>query len=511
MGFFDTLPPGEFDSYAAAHLLWRAGFGCTFDEAEAASHAGLAATVERLLDFPSKPLPPPPAIAESGVESDLAFRERLRSATPEERLRRLAMRRRDERERIGELKLWWLQRMHAGECPLQEKLTLFWHSHFASGFEDKIERALPMWNQNDLFRRMALAPFPDLLRAVLKDPAMLVWLDNANSHRGSPNENLARELMELFSLGVGHYTETDVKEAARALTGYSTDRETWAFVFRPDAHDDGEKTFLGRTGAFDADALAAILCEEDACSRFMAHKMLSFFAGDDPADDAVEEGARLLRVLGFEWKPWLETLFKSRWFYSPATRESVVKSPVVLALGALRSMRVPIPPGDALPQLLRLMGQDLFFPPDVNGWPGGATWINSNTLLIRYNFSNWLLNGVSPEQFRVFDRTTAPDARRREFIRAQRADNAIEWSPRKTLAQTGADRKLATGADIVDHYLREFLGRVPPASLRSQMLAFAETDASGGRRSFSLNDTRFDEAVRGLVHLLMSSPEYQLC
>jgi hypothetical protein len=188
-----------------------------------------------------------------------------------------------------------------------------------------------------------------------------------------------------------------------------------------------------------------------------------------------------------------------------------VKSPVVLTIGALKSFRVSVPEKNVLIDALRLMGQDLFVPPDVNGWPGGMAWINSNMLLIRYNFANFLLNGVSPDQFKPFKKDAASAVKRRELVEAQRTAKPIDWSPRHQLKELGLDRRLVTGADVVDHYIREFIGRPVSPALRDQFLAFAETDASGGKKSFSLNDTNFDERVRGLVHLIMSSPDYQLC
>ena len=156
------------------------------------------------------------------------------------------------------------------------------------------------------------------------------------------------------------------------------------------------------------------------------------------------------------------------------------------------------------------MGQDLFFPPDVNGWAGGAAWINSNMLLVRYNFANYLLNGVNPEDFRVFDKKTAPAARRREFVESQRR-NVIDWTPRAQLRDLGIDRKLLTASDVVDYYINTFLARKVPDEMRAQFLAFMETDAAGGHRSFSLDDPNFDERVHDLAHLMMSSPDYQLC
>ncbi len=390
-------------------------------------------------------------------------------------------------------------------------MTLFWHSHFASSFNDKIEHAYPMWQQNEMFRRHALAPFPELLRELIRNPAMLVWLDNANSHRGRPNENLARELMELFSTGVGAYTEKDVKEGARALTGWSVNRDEWTFVKREEAHDDGEKTYLKQTGAWDGDDVVRIICEQQATANFMARKFLDFFVCKirSPSWSRPRQRftARTISITRFFSTRCLAHSFSTQ--HARPTQSSKARS--FLQIGTLKAMRVAVPEKTLLIDALRLMGQDLFFRLNVNGWVGGMSWINSNMLLVRYNFSNYLLNGISPDQFRMFDKKAAGSTlKRREFVEGQRS-TVVEWSPRKQLRELGLDRKLTTSADIVGYYIREFLQRPVSRDFQAQLLAFAETDASGGRRSFSINDEKFDERVRDLVHILMSSPDYQLC
>jgi len=512
---FSPLPAEAFDAAKAAHLLWRAGFGGTWSEAEALAARGLEPAVEWLLAparesdsaASGQPAAPPEcALLEPDHEE---FHQKLR-ALPEQEKRELARKRRhDERKKVDELKRWWLEKMLTTDRPLEEKLTLFWHSHFASSFADKIQYAYPMWQQNECFRRFAFGRFPDQLRQLIRDPAMLVWLDNAQSKRQKPNENFARELMELFTIGIGNYTEADVKESARALTGFSIRRESWEFVFRAQAHDVGQKTFLGNTGDWSGDDIVEILCEQPAASRFMARKYLEFFLWPNPEPELVEAAAKLYREADLELAPFLRTLFLSREFYSPRAIGALIKSPVVLALGALKSMRLALPQGPIILNALSLMGQDLFFPPDVNGWPGGINWINSNVLLVRYNFSNLLINGVNPETFRVrVPREPGVRMTRRQIIEAQRS---LQWSPREQLIQLGLDRKLNDPKAVVDFYLRDFLHRSVEPEFHRQLVAFLETDAAGGRKSFSFDDPTFDERVRGLVHLIMSSPDYQLC
>lgn len=531
---FSPLPANQFDSYKAAHLLWRAGFGGTWDEAVALSKQGLDGSVNGLLTFPKTPAPQPTCAA-LPTEDDRTFNERAKKLPEAERKKEEEARRKQERDNIDELKFWWLGRMLqtaapiAGvyngvttitsgphtissipTAPLQEKLTLFWHSHFASSFNDKIEHTYPMWQQNEMFREYAIAPFPDLLKQVIRNPAMLVWLDNAQSRKEHANENLAREFMELFSMGVGNYTENDVKAAARALTGYSVDRNNWTFQFRKDAHDTGDKTYLGQTGNWDGDDMVRIICEQDAPARFMAKKFLEFFVYESPEKELIDEAAALYRSQGYDTAKFLGTLFRSQLFYSAKATDSIVKSPVVLTIGALKCMRVNIPEKKVLTDSLRLMGQDIFFPPEVNGWVGGTAWINSNMLLVRYNFANYLLNGVSPEDFKMYNQKTAPDMVRRKFVEGQRTGE-ITWSPRQQLKESGADRTMMTSADIADYYIKQFLQRTISRDLLVQLQAFLDTDAAGGHRSMSVQDSNFDERIKGFVHLIMSSPDYQLC
>ena len=523
------LPKNQFDAYKAAHLLWRAGFGGTWDEALALARAGMDAAVNSLFDFSHDPAPQPACAMQP--EDDKTFNERVKKLTDAGRKTAQEARRKSEDDNITELKFWWLDRMLESSAlaantgavyrsgpaivppaPLQEKLALFWHSHFASSFNDKIERTYPMWQQNEMFRENALIPFPDLLKQVIRNPAMLVWLDNAQSRKEHANENLAREFMELFSMGVGNYTENDVKAAARCLTGYSVDRDTWTFQFNKDAHDTGVKTYLGQTGNWDGDDMVRIICAQDAPARFMAKKFLTYFVYDNPEPALVDEAATLYRSQGYSTAKFLSTLFRSELFYSTKAADSIVKSPVVLTIGALKSMRVKIPEKKVLTDSLRLMGQDLFFPPEVNGWVGGAAWINSNMLLIRYNFANYLLNGVSPEDFKVYNQKTDGETEvRRKFVESQRSPNEIAWSPRQQLKDSGDERTLFSTADIANYYARQFLQRAIPPPLLAQLQAFIEIDAAGGHRSMTLDDSNFDERIKGLVHLIMSSPDYQLC
>ncbi len=510
---FTPIADREFDTHAAAHLYWRAGFGTTWENAERVAKLGIDAAVEELFSFTPPPADEaPPEAGRMQEESERRFRRGLRGLSREERQAAIRKRRIAVRGQMQDLKLWWLEKMRDTPHPLQEKLTLFWHSHFASAFGDKIKSPYAMWQQNHMLRRNALAPLETQLLEVSRNPAMLLWLDNASNKKGKPNENYARELMELFSTGEGQYTEQDVKESARAFTGWTCNSVTWEFAFDKAAHDDGEKTFLGQTGHFNGDDIIRIICRQDSTLRFLTRKLLNEFLYHDPEEELVELASRVYRQGRLSAEPLLRMIFKSRLFYSEAARSRIVKSPVVLLIGALHTMGIKPPRDRILLRGMEALGQDLFEPPDVNGWPGGLTWINSNTLLLRYNFANFLVHGVNPNRFRTFNASDEmAAARRRRFIERQRRFNTDYWSPLQDLEESGDDKRLLSEHQIVQYYVDRYLQRPIPDELMRQYLDYVRTDAAGGRADYTLASPNFDERTKGLIHLIMSTPEYQLC
>ena len=368
----------------ARHLLNRAGFGATPQEVADYSRLSRGEAVGRLLagaaSNSSVPLPP-------GVD-DYVAPSRLRNFSDAEK--KAWLRRQFE---IGaELRGWWIEEMLHTPSPLTERMTLFWHNHFVSS-QQKVKSARLMAQQNLLLRRHALGNFGDLLHAVAKDPAMIVYLDSATNRKGQPNENFAREVMELFTLGEGRYTERDIKEAARAFTGWSIDPETGAFKWRPFAHDRGEKTVLGRSGNFDGDAVLDILLDQPATAEFIVGKLWREFVSPQPDTREAQRIAQRFRDSDYEIKAVLRELLLSKSFWAPENRAALVKSPVDLVVGTLR--RFGFETGDPLPFVftLRQLGQDLFGPPNVKGWPGGEAWINSSTLLARKQFVERLFRG----------------------------------------------------------------------------------------------------------------------
>jgi uncharacterized protein (DUF1800 family) len=386
----------NWDYAKAAHLLNRAGFGGRPAEIQKLADLGLDGAVSALLDFEKIPDPTPaPDWAKPDAEQMKKIQEVNRSGTPADKKQLQQELQQTQRRRIMELRGWWLQRMVSGPRPLQEKMVLFWHGHFATSYE-KVREAYFMWRQNELFRRLATGNWQQLLTEAGKDPAMLIWLDQAQSRKAHPNENFAREVMELFALGEGHYTEHDIAEAARALTGWSLERQEERYIYRPFFQDTGEKTFLGRTGNFDGDDVIQIIVSQPQAAKFITAKLWNYFAGQVPSEALAEALAANFRANGNNFKPFLRALFCSEEFYAPDIIRNQVKSPVQWLVNTVRVLESELPPPLVSWGMLRQLGQDLFAPPNVKGWDGGVTWITTNTLLTRYNDAQALVEGQLP-------------------------------------------------------------------------------------------------------------------
>jgi hypothetical protein len=354
---------GPFSARQAAHLLRRAGFGPAAGDVAAFAHLDAPRAVDALL-HPSAP--------------DLVFAD----YPPE--LGTLPGNLYGQRKTA--VQLWWLDRMLRSRRQLVEKMTLFWHNHFATA----VSKAPPemMAQQNALFRLQGMGNFRSLLASVTCDPAMLVWLDNRYNTKAHPNENYAREVMELFTLGLGNYSEDDVREGARAFTGWTL--KAGQPVFNPALHDDGVKTFLGRTGAFDAGDAIAIIVEQPIHQRFICRKLLEAFVYSDPEPELIEATATVYAIAGFDIARTLGTILRSNVFFSPRAYRAMPKGPIEFAIGTLRYIGAGQVPAN-LPGVLARMGQEPLNPPTVKGWDGGPAWINTSTMLARFNFINSLI------------------------------------------------------------------------------------------------------------------------
>lgn len=362
----------------ARHLLNRTSFAAGPAEIETFAALTREQAVERLLSWTGRPaVTPPPEWMDQPFES----LRRFRGMSPEER--KLALR--ELFQKAFELQSWWVTEMLVTPSPLTEKMTLFWHNHFVSS-QQKVRSPQLMYRQNALLRRHALGNFAVMLHAVARDPAMVIYLDSASNRKGQPNENFAREVMELFTVGEGQYGEHDVKEAARAFTGWGLDPDRGEFVFRRLAHDGGVKTVLGRSGNFNGDAVLDILLAQPRTAEHIAAKLWREFVSPEPDPAEVGRIAKVFRESGYDIGAALRTLLTADAFYVPRHRAVLIKSPVELVIGTLRQFSFTT--GEPLPFVLSTaqLGQNLLAPPNVKGWPGGEAWINSTTLLARKAF-----------------------------------------------------------------------------------------------------------------------------
>lgn len=382
-----------------AHLMRRAGFGASREELEALVEQGYDETVEKLLESENP----------SSMDIDL-----IRRYHP------------DHMGMMGNnIGSHWMYRMISTDAPLREKTALFWHGIFATGYA-KLANGKVLHDQIRMFARHGMGKFDNMLLELSKDPAMIVWLDNCENHNGAINENYGRELLELFSMGVGHYSEDDIKEAARAFTGWTignTDymtlksmrdsiwpygRLSFHFEFKPDDHDYGEKEFLGRKGNFDGQDIIDIICEQDATARFLARHMYSFFVADEPPvpewpykpprdPEAIDILAKAYFDSGYSVKEMLRVLFKSDFFKSEDVWYQRVKSPAELMVGVLKlTGEFPRPKEEMIQTHLHtvFMGQHLMNPPSVEGWHWGTEWIDSGALVERVNFASERLGNL---------------------------------------------------------------------------------------------------------------------
>jgi uncharacterized protein (DUF1800 family) len=450
---FEPTARDPWDLPRVAHLHRRAGFTAPWDVLQRDLQDGPERSIERLLDGA-----PTTSDGRSAAESDALFDGMAAQLAPSASLTRL--------QGI------WLYRMIFTAHPLRERMTLFWHNHFATS-NAKVNNPALMQRQNDLLRAHALGRFPALLTAMGRDPAMLVWLDSTANRKAHPNENYAREVMELFTLGRGHYTERDVQEAARAFTGWFVQGGRFKEIAAQ--HDDGAKTVLGHSGRFDGDDIPAILLDQPACAEFLCTKLVRAFVTEiDPVTpELVRPLAEEFQTSGYAIRVPLATILRSKLFHDPAIRRRRVKSPVEHAIGTLRALEIvkPTVQADALAQACARMGQALYAPPSVAGWDGGTAWVNSTTMLSRTNLILGLLSDEDAGLGRRFD----PAALARKHGATTPEDGAGFLVD--LLAQDGFDEALR--------------GRVSTA---------AQAKAKGDAKA----------ALREAATLVLTAPEYQL-
>jgi len=560
----DLSPIGPLDwNYdRAAHLIERAGFGETPEAIARLAAMTPQQAVDRLVGYEAidnsalKPFdesgvwdpgmdPFPSSRAEAvriGRERGEALGVKALPAGSERRLQPVVDKffyglraNAIETQRLG---VWWASRMLTTKRPLEEKLTLFWHGHFATG-DAKVRDYRMMLRQNEMLRAHAAGSFRDLLVGILKDPAMLVYLDNGENVKSHPNENFGRELLELFTMGVGNYSERDVREAARSFTGWTND--VLAFKFDREQHDFGEKTFLGKTGPLDGEDVIDTILAQPVTAEFVSGKIYRNFVRDEVPPAVRAELGRSFRASGYQIKPLLKRIFLSKDFYSPASTATQIKSPVVLVVSTYKKMGLRELP--TIPDFGRLtagLGQALFDPPNVAGWAGGRTWITPATLLQRGNLFRDVLF-ADPKTFRAPDRLMPATYARvgeniakgmniteatkegtgdaesnaqlerdedyntryasyRGYVAAYERTKPI---PRKVADLSLTSMMAAAHADtadaIVDQLARRFLSVPLPAKDRAAFVEFMR-----GKPLTS------EPALRELLYLVLSTPEYQV-
>jgi uncharacterized protein (DUF1800 family) len=447
-------PDQPWDLRRVGHLYRRAAFGASWAELEEGVKAGPDAVLERLLqggpglaDFEAEMAPLGKSIAQANNGR--------------------------------QLRAWWVARMLYSPHPLQEKLTLFWHNHFATS-NAKVRNAGFMLGQYELMRKHALGSFTDLLQGMSRDPAMLVWLDTKDSKKGNPNENYARELMELFSLGLGHYTEKDIREAARAFTGWEIKND--AAVFNPREHDGGAKTVLGETGPFKGEDIVRICLSQKMAAPFIAVKLYRFLISEagSPPRELIAPLAEQFRAGGYDFGALVRTVLSSNLFFSAAAYRTRIKAPVDFALGIVRGLEGRVGT-TALADALDNLGQNLFFPPSVKGWDGGRAWLNGQSLLFRQNLA---LSLTSTEDTRYGSRTD-PAALAHKY--GKKGDE-----------------------ELVDFFLALFLqGDAAPES-RARLVDYQQRSRAQKYPVYWTAEDGADHRVRSLCHLVLTLPEFQL-
>lgn len=471
---FAPTADAPWDRRRAAHLARRAGFGASGAELDHLVAVGPAGAVAHFVDAPTE---------DEELDREVAA---LGSALDPGALGPGAY----GRANTDRLRRWWLYRMVRTAAPLREKLALFWHDHFAVQ-EGIVIRTQLLAAQNATLRRHGLGPFRDLLGRVARDPAMLVFLDNRLSTKESPNENWARELLELFTLGVDEYTQQDVRELARVFTGWTTPAaDSTEFRFAPEHHDTGDKLVLGRAiegrrgpdGETEGDEALAHILETPAHARFLARKLIEWFGSHTPEPEVVERLAEVLRANGGSVAETLRVLFLSRWFYAPDQDHALYRNPVELVVSAARALDVQNPHLAHLEQHTAALGMELLEPPSVAGWEHGSTWVRTGSVAPRLNFA--LALAELPHAGRAITGRATIDLDRLAAGSEYRSEALLDLLSDRLLQQPLEPNQRAAVLDSLEPMDPD------PGSLDAR---------DRGRRT-----------VRALVHLLLASPQFTL-
>jgi uncharacterized protein (DUF1800 family) len=475
LGGLEPISSKEWDYAKARHLLFRAGFGGSPEEVERLLAMGLHKAVDYLVEYHDQPV----ANLELDIRpqgKNLSYQRYFAGEAAREINQR---RQRNFRNQVTSMRHWWLRRMAETPRPLEEKLTLFWHDHFAVNYRDFNDPYL-VFTQNQLFRRYA-DQFDALLHGTVQDPAMIRYLDNHTNRKGSGNENLGRELQELFSIGEANsanhksngYTEEDVREASRALTGYTYDVQTGQFRFLGTRYDEGPKRVLGRTGTWSGDEVVDIILQHPATASYAAKKLFEFFVHRNPKDETLATLAHVLRSNGYDLRPMLKNLFRSREFYSDTAMTAQIKSPAEVLVGTIRMLGLKEVDYAQVDNACQIMGLTLFEPPNVAGWDEGRAWITSKQLLDRYNYVAELV-----------------DRSRIDVVAALEG------------------RELKSAGDVIDHLVERCLTTKLNAGKRQALIQFLgdlPPSSDWARQREQINTK-----LRSVIVMLLGTPEFQL-
>ena len=565
----------EWNYDRAAHLLERAGFGGTPDQIQTLASMSVSEAVQSLVYFDPasnphlqpfdhsgihdpglEPFPPSrPATTELAKETGEALGIKVKP-TGNRRLQPVVNKffywLRASSLETNRVAYWWANRMVATETPLQEKMALFWHGHYAVN-EGKVRDYRKLLQELELFHDRGTGNFRDLMIAVAQDPAMLSFLDAGVNVKGAPNENFAREIMELFTMGVGNYTENDIREGARAFTGWNFDNLD--FVINEDLHDAGDKVFLGRSGNFSGIDAIDIIMEQPVTAEYIAGKIYRFFVRDEIDPELRTELGNVFRDSNYEIASLLETIFLSRDFYSPASTGTHIKSPVELAISTYRKLGLDYVPGvPDFNQATGALGQTLFRPPTVAGWAGGRSWITPGLLLERGNFARDVLfpdinfipadrrnpsreiqsvarrirdgldissatqpsnigeGQVMAESNMLADRDEDFNTRYGSFRGWQMAIERVKPIPRHTARLNLSNMVLTEGlentSEVIDYFIARFMSIAPGEDSRRMLVGFLNEELGTSRIDEAR--TYMEDALRMALHLLLSQPEYQL-
>ena len=478
------------------HLLWRAGFGPAVEQLGDLSKFSPQQFYKALVKASDKK-PEYANVADNYLQGlmmgiDQAGKMQRKDLTADERKKRQQM----SREGIRNLNLYWLKEMVNSSAQLREKMAFFWHGHFAC-------RNLNVFYQQgllDIIRRNALGNFGTLLKEVSKSAAMLNFLNNQQNRKDHPNENFAREVMELFTLGRGNYTEHDIKEAARAFTGWGSNLQG-EFQFRKMQHDFGSKTVLGQTGEFDGDEVLDILIKEKQTAKYISQKIYKFFVNEQVDNAKVEWMADRFYKSNYDIAKLLEDIFTGEWFYDEKNAGSKIKSPVELIVGIQRMLPMTLENEEALLVLQRVLGQLLFYPPNVAGWPGGKAWIDSSSLMMRMRIPQ-LINDEDEMNVKPKDDDDQMMGRKDD-----------EAGIKKQGGANGLKRQQINANVDWNSYLKnlEKVSREELVDTMSKLLLQVRSSIANDVISQYADAGNRDNFIKSATIQIMSTPEYQLC